>query len=337
MFSGDHALRLPILALALALASAAPAAAQGAKTSAPFEADVLALKPGQFIWNGDLAPAGPMTVIVHLPTQRAYVYRNGIRIGASTVSTGKAGHKTPTGVFTILQKNKDHKSNLYNNAPMPYMQRLTWDGIALHAGNLPGYPASHGCIRLPLEFSKLLFEASSMGMTVVVTEDRVTPEVADSNAFLAPVTPKGVPDDPTLRRLAPEEDWRWTPEKSPTGPVTIVLSTDNERIIVFRNGIEIGRSRIKVAKGFEIGTRALQYVGTDAQGTPKWIYVALPGHEAEEGQIVTQGAIGAITIPEDFNRLVRAVIGPGTTVLATHGGLNSGSSGRATTVIATEG
>lgn len=321
----------------MALTLAAPAQAQGAKTSAAFETDVAALKPGEFIWNGDLAPVGPMTVIVHLPTQRAYVYRNGVRIGASTVSTGKAGHKTPTGVFTILQKNKDHKSNLYNNAPMPYMQRLTWDGIALHAGNLPGYPASHGCIRLPLAFSKLLFEASSMGMTVVVTEDAVTPEVADHQAFLAPVTAKGIPDDPTKRRLAPDEDWRWTPEKSPTGPVTIVLSTDNERVIVFRNGIEIGRSKVKVTDGFEIGTRALQFVGLDSNGNPKWIYIGLPGHETEKGQVVAQNAIGVISIPEDFNRLVRAVIGPGTTVLATHGGLNSGSSGKATTVIATDG
>jgi hypothetical protein len=273
---------------------------------------------------------------VHLPSQRAYVYRNGVRIGASTVSTGKAGHKTPTGIFTILQKNKDHRSNLYNNAPMPYMQRLTWDGIALHAGNLPGYPASHGCIRLPLEFSRLLFEASPMGMTVVVTEDQVTPEVADSNAFLAPVTPKGLPDDPTQRRLAPDENWRWTPEKSPTGPVTIVISTDNKRVMVYRNGVEIGRSRIEVADGFEIGTRALQYAGVDAQGTPRWIYVPLPGYEMEKGQAATQSAMQAIRIPDDFNRLVRAVIGPGTTLLATHGGLNSGSSGKTTTVIATE-
>ena len=85
------------------LALAPPAFAQGAKTSSPIDTDVADLKPGQFIWNGDLAPEGPMTVIVHIPTQRAYVYRNGIRIGVTTVSTGKAGHKTPTGIFTILQ------------------------------------------------------------------------------------------------------------------------------------------------------------------------------------------------------------------------------------------
>ncbi|TPE58745.1 L,D-transpeptidase [Sandaracinobacter neustonicus] len=329
-------MRLFLLAASLSLLLGSPAIAQGAKTSSAFDTDVAALKPGEFIWNGDLAPEGPMTVIVHLPTQRAFVYRNGIRIGVTTVSSGKPGHKTPTGIFTILQKNKDHKSNLYNSAPMPYMQRLTWDGIALHAGNLPGYPASHGCIRMPMEFSKKLFEASSMGMTVVVTNGLVTPEVADANAFLMPVTAKGVADDPTLRRLSKDENWRWTPEKSPTGPVTIVLSTDNERVIVFRNGVEIGRSKVQIAKGFEIGTRALQYAGTDADGQTRWIFIPLPGYETEKGQADEKSALQSIFIPADFNRLVRSVIGPGTTVLATHGGLNSGQAGKATTVIATD-
>jgi hypothetical protein len=323
----------PIVA-AIALSLAAPAFAQGAKASSAIDLDVAALKPGEFIWNGDAVPEGPMTVIVHLPSQRAYVYRNGIRIGVTTVSSGKDGHKTPTGVFTILQKNKDHKSNLYNNAPMPYMQRLTWDGIALHAGNLPGHPASHGCIRMPMEFSKNLFEASRMGMTVVVTNEEVTPELADTQAFLAPITPKGVPDDPTQRRLDKAEDWHWTPEKSLTGPVTIVMSTDNERVIVYRNGVEIGRSKVQVADGFEIGTRALQYAGTGPDGGTRWIYIPLPGYAREKTQIDEKTAMQLIRLPEDFNRLVHSVIGPGTTVLATSGGLAKGSSGRRAVVFA---
>jgi hypothetical protein len=326
----------PVILIAAMLALTAPALAQGAKTSLPIDTDVADLKPGQFIWNGDLAPEGPMTVIVHIPTQRAYVYRNGIRIGVTTVSTGKCGHKTPTGIFTILQKHRDHKSNLYDDAPMPYMQRLTWGGIALHAGNLPGYPASHGCIRMPMEFAKPLFEASSLGMTVVVTDRQVTPEVADTNAFLAPVTPKGVPDDPSQRRLNKDENWRWTPEKAPTGPVTIVLSTDNDQVLVFRNGVEIGRSKVKVAQGFEIGTRALQFAGTNPDGTGRWIYIPLPGYEANRGQADERAAMQSISLPDDFNRLVRSVIGPGTTVLATHGGLKDGAVGKTTTVIATE-
>jgi lipoprotein-anchoring transpeptidase ErfK/SrfK len=122
-----------------------------------------------------LAPKGPTMVLVSLSAQRAYVYRNGVRIGASTISSGTKGHKTPTGVFTILQKHQQHYSNKYNNAPMPYMQRLTWDGIALHAGHLPGYAASHGCVRLPLAFSKVLYKGTSLGMTVIVTDDRPSP------------------------------------------------------------------------------------------------------------------------------------------------------------------
>jgi lipoprotein-anchoring transpeptidase ErfK/SrfK len=129
------------------------------------------LEPGEYMWTPEASPAGPIVVVVSLPEQRAHVYRNGTRIGVSTISSGKAGHETPTGVFPILQKREEHYSNLYGNAPMPYMQRLTWDGIALHAGRIPGYPASHGCIRLPKAFAKKLFDATERGVTVVVADE----------------------------------------------------------------------------------------------------------------------------------------------------------------------
>ena len=93
-----------------------------------------------------------------------YVYRNGILIGRSSVSSGRKGNSTPPGVFNILEKKKTHHSKKYNNAPMPNMQRLTWTGIAMHSGQLPGYPASHGCIRLPYDFSAALFVATSKGV-----------------------------------------------------------------------------------------------------------------------------------------------------------------------------
>ena len=125
------------------------------------------LKPGEFLWAPQVAPEGPLLIVISLATQRAVVYRNGVPIGITTVSTGKPGHSTPTGIFTILQKHVEHYSNLYDNAPMPYMQRLTWGGIALHGGHLPGYPASHGCVRLPHEFARLLFGVTRVGMTVV--------------------------------------------------------------------------------------------------------------------------------------------------------------------------
>ena len=130
------------------------------------------LEPGEYRWHPAAAPSGPMVAVVSLPEQRIHVYRNGVRIGLSTVSTGKPGHDTPTGTFTILQKKRMHRSNLYDDAPMPFMQRLTWDGIALHAGRLPGYPASHGCIRLPSEFAELLYDVTSRNSTTVVVADQ---------------------------------------------------------------------------------------------------------------------------------------------------------------------
>jgi hypothetical protein len=131
---------------------------------------------GEFNWFPERSESGPIITIVSLPDQRVYVYRNGVRIAASSCSTGKLGHATPTGVFKILQKDKNHHSSTYNSASMPYMNRLTWSGIALHAGQLRGYPASHGCVRLPKEFAKLLFGVTKLGMTVVIADDTSQPE-----------------------------------------------------------------------------------------------------------------------------------------------------------------
>jgi len=178
-------------AIALAIAVTTPAFAQDpAATAYPGDASATAhtehavgarigadpspsldLRPGDYVWTPELAPAGPLVVVVSLPEQRAHVYRGGTRIGVSTISSGKPGHETPTGVFPILQKRQEHYSNLYDSAPMPYMQRLTWDGIALHAGRIPGKPASHGCIRLPMAFAKVLFAATERGVTVVVADE----------------------------------------------------------------------------------------------------------------------------------------------------------------------
>jgi lipoprotein-anchoring transpeptidase ErfK/SrfK len=136
------------------------------------------LQPGEFVWQPDRSPAGEVEIVVSIPLQRAYVYRGGSLIGVTTVSTGKPGHRTPTGKFDILQKRARHFSNKYNNAPMPFMQRLTWDGIALHAGQIPGRPASHGCVRLPLAFARELFAVTRTGGAVHVTDKSPAPAEA---------------------------------------------------------------------------------------------------------------------------------------------------------------
>ena len=158
--------------------AATPGSAEAAIPGFDFAARADALKPGEYFWQPHLAPTGDVELVVSIPLQRAFVYRGGVLIGVTTVSTGKPGHRTPVGSFDILQKRRQHFSNLYNNAPMPFMQRLTWDGIALHAGAIPGKPASHGCVRLPLAFAKLLFEATRVGASVHIVDHAPAPAEA---------------------------------------------------------------------------------------------------------------------------------------------------------------
>ena len=137
-------------------------------------------------------PEGPLVITVSLRRQRVSVWdRSGLMMEAP-ISSGKVGTPTPTGVFSILQKNRVHFSNLYDSAPMPNMQRITWSGVALHAGALPGYPASHGCIRLPHGFSKRLFDVTQMGTRVIVANDPVRPETIEHDRLFA-AYPDGLP------------------------------------------------------------------------------------------------------------------------------------------------
>lgn len=129
--------------------------------------------------------SGPLMAVVSIGSQRMTVYDSTGPIIRTPVSTGKAGHRTPTGVFSIIQKNRHHVSNIYSGAPMPYMQRITWSGIALHAGVLPGYPASAGCIRMPYPVAAKLFAMSKMGMRVIVG-----PHEATAEAFANPALPE---------------------------------------------------------------------------------------------------------------------------------------------------
>mgnify|MGYP003694326581 CR=1 FL=1 len=114
-------------------------------------------------------PQGPLIIAVSIDQQKVRVYDANGLFAESPVSTGMKGHSTPMGVFSVIQKNKMHRSNIYSGAPMPYMQRITWSGVAMHAGVLPGYPASHGCIRMPMAFAVKMWNWTRMGARVIVT------------------------------------------------------------------------------------------------------------------------------------------------------------------------
>ena len=176
-------------------------------TATPSKQDVPIRHP-----FGETMPKGPLQLMVSINDQRAVLYSNGVRVADTKVSTGTSSHPTPTGVFSIIQKNRCHRSNLYGNAPMFYMHRLTWSGIALHEGHLPGYAASHGCIRMPTEFVSRLWNMSKLGMRVVVARSELTPQEF-SHAKLFNPTQK--PIDNTRTSEAPPAELR--PSLATTG------------------------------------------------------------------------------------------------------------------------
>ena len=294
-------------AFAVALASAAmgPAHSQQVDLTSGSVVDIVAkLKPGQYLWAAEIAPEGPMLLIVNVKTQRAVLYRNGVPIAASTVSTGKPGHSTPTGVFTILQKQIEHYSSKYDSAPMPYMERLTWYGVALHAGRLPGYPASHGCIRMPAGFAKLLYGSTKLGMTVVIADIPAAPRVAPTPTIVS----EGPADESSNTAVS------WDPGKSPSGPVSVVVSASDRRALVLRNGVVIGSAPVTV-KGAVTGTWAYALRSIDKDGQ-HWVRLQLSGAAASNEQ-VSSGEWQRFVTPETFKKAVAGVVQPGMTIVVT--------------------
>ncbi len=158
-----------LIELGLLACAAASAAAHPARHRNSSVVEKAAhLRPGQYVWESQAASAGPLFLVIDLSAQRALLYRNGVPVAASTVSTGRRGRTTPTGVFTILQKEVVHRSRTYDDAPMPYMERLTWKGVAIHAGHVSSSPGSHGCIRLPRGFAKRLYGVTRLGTPVMI-------------------------------------------------------------------------------------------------------------------------------------------------------------------------
>jgi hypothetical protein len=252
---------------------------------------------------GEAVTTGPVVMVVSITEQRAYVYRNGILIGATTVSTGRPGHLTPTGVFTVLQKQKEHRSTIYDGAPMPYMERLTWGGVALHAGGLPGYPESHGCIHLPSEFAQRLFGISPNGMTVVIGTEQTAPEQVAHPGYLAPVKyVGGQPVEPDA--FAPKE--------------------------------EIGRARLTITGDTPLVNHAL-VLSEGASSVPdpyvpdptkfSWLRIGVPGHIGEQGTQVDPNAVARIKMPADFAARINGILSPGATLFVTNEALYPQTSG----------
>jgi len=309
-----------VLAVSIALLTSAHAMKKPSAHTAgtPTGQPTGPLKPGEYWWKPQLSPSGPLVVLVSVPEQTMHVYRNGILIGRASVSTGSKGHATPGGVFSILEKKQEHYSKKYENAPMPNMQRLTWTGIAMHSGNLPGYPASHGCIRLPFDFSQLLFTATAKGGTVVVGDGKTpVPHLASNPGLL--LAPKDF--TPEMLRPLAHNDYDWNPERSSSGPITIVVSAADRALYVYRNGNPIGRAPVEVSGLGKLGDHVFSLLegttgrlSTLAPGRAgrRWMSVTSSGRSVEAEKIASR-----LRINPEFAHKVYDTIEPGTTVIIT--------------------
>ncbi|WP_200840989.1 L,D-transpeptidase [Geminicoccus flavidas] len=226
------------------------------------------LKPGQFTWHPERSPEGPVAVIVSIPDQLTHVYRNGIRIGVSTCSTGRPGHATPTGVFTILQKQVDHHSNIYGGAEMADMERLTWTGIALHVGGLPGYPSSHGCVHLPRAFSDRLYAITRVGTVVIIADAASAPEeIVHPGLLLSPAAEREI--DGELQAKA-QQKLPMAGAATPAGPLAMLVSSADQRFVIQLGGDTVASGAVTIADpATPLGEHVLVLAGAGPDGA-RW-------------------------------------------------------------------
>jgi len=276
--------------------------------------EISDLKPGEFTWHPERSPKGPVSVVVSIPQQLVHVYRNGIRIAVSTCSTGKPGHSTPTGVFVVLEKDKHHKSSTYSGAPMPNMNRLTWSGIALHAGQLPGYPASHGCVRLPLDFSELLFTVTHLGTPVIIAGAHSDPvELTHPGLVLSGYAETEF--EHAVSGLAGKKhpsDWT----EAEAYPVTsVIASSASGEVELIENDRVLASSKLTLAGGAKFGSHVFVLNGPDAKS--KGLHWMAITHSAEGAPTDSPAILKSIRASTEFVATMRGHMHPGMVMVLT--------------------
>jgi len=283
--------------------------------------EVRKLKPGQFTWQPELQARGPVSIIVSINEQLMHVHRRGKRIGVSTVSTGKQGHNTPIGVFTILQKKEEHVSSIYGSE-MPFMQRLTWSGIALHAGALPGYPASHGCVRLPLAFADRLFGVTKLGTPVVIAN-----RFSDPN----PVVSSGIAGRKFTRAelgggFATRARAYEAGEPEPRPVTSVLVSRKDNHAIVLENGVIVAEGAVTIADpGTPFPTEVFVLNGASADGEGlSWEAIGYDGaEEGSAGGAPVGDVMDRIKGPENVAAAIAERLAPGMILIVTDDGLSA--------------
>jgi hypothetical protein len=249
-------------------------------------------------------PKGPLQIIISIEDQRISLYDNVELIARSSVSTGVPSHPTPLGIFTVISKQRWHRSNIYSNAPMPYMQRITWSGIALHAGVLPGYPASHGCIRLTDSFATRLWHLTKRGTRVIIARGDVRPfEIRNPHLFLSRSTVSGSPESqvataaggsitaaatytPLISDVGAQEATSLQVPKSNAGgaalqkarPISVFVSRKLGKLLVRQDFTPLFDVPVKIENPEEpLGTHVFTAMASQNEGPAiRWTVVSMP-------------------------------------------------------------
>ncbi|MCC0044035.1 MAG: L,D-transpeptidase family protein [Brucellaceae bacterium] len=275
------------------------------------------LKPGEWSWYPERSESGPVAVIVSLTDQLAFVYRNGVRIGVSTVSTGRQGYETPTGVFTVLRKEKMHHSSAYNNAAMPDSQ-FFFGGCALHAGGLPGYPSSHGCVHLPRPFADLLFGITHHGTPVIVTAERSGIGTLQHAGLVLAES-----DLKQIEQMTGHLQGKTLP--TDTGgddahAFSIIVSGADRKLVALKNGELLLEVAVSIANPkWPLGTHVYLLHDVDPQHKHyNWVAIGLgTGQEQAIDQQRELAVSTRLTIPPDAYSIIARNVHPGATMMIT--------------------
>jgi hypothetical protein len=252
----------------------------------------------------DDPPKGPLQIIVSIADQRVSLFDNGALIARSSVSTGTQGHPTPLGVFSVISKQRWHRSNIYSAAPMPYMQRITWSGIALHAGVVPGRPASHGCIRLKNDFAIRLWHLAKRGTRVIIAHNDVEPVETTNPHLFKPKAVSGSPEfrtatvagksistaaathgSPVSNAETPEATSLQVPGSAPAGgaakkmvPISIFVSRKLSKLFVRQGFTPLFDVPVKIENPEEpLGTHVFTAMEFQSEGAAiRWTVVSIP-------------------------------------------------------------
>jgi hypothetical protein len=298
-------------------------------------------------------PKGPLQIIISIADQKISLFDNGALIARSSVSTGTQGHPTPLGVFSVISKQRWHRSNIYSAAPMPYMQRITWSGIALHAGVVPGHPASHGCIRLKNDLAIRLWHLTKRGTRVIIARDVVQP-VAITNPHL--FQPKALSGSPEFQaatvagKSTPVSNAVATSLQVPSSasaggapkkmvPISVFVSRKLSKLFVRQGFSPLFDAAVKIESPEEpLGTHVYTAMEFQSEGAAiRWTVVSIPDEfprkkerEAPMKQTIlsvpspdkANAALNRIEIPQDTVERISELLTPSSSLIISDGGIS---------------